>query len=119
MTFLNKTRARMFGYNPICKIYHPEVSLFGEVIYEEQTDYIHQVCEVCGEVDENCDSTNEISNGNYLIEYPKRSMQFWCPLCFIWNHNRKTVNRVLGSDPKLPHHDEKAADEYGLIEEEE
>ena len=47
-----------------------------------------------------------------LIEYPRKSCCFWCPTCFIWNHDRKTVNRILGADPTLPHHDEPAADEH-------
>lgn len=116
---LKKTRARSLGMNPVIECEELPLTFMGQLIYEGRKWVEMHECENCGQEDENTDNAPvELSdmiftNGNFLIEYPKRSMTFWCPLCFIWNHNRKTVNRVLGSDPSLPHHDENAADEGG------
>ena len=110
---LNKTMARKQGYNPVHSYSRSPWVVWGvELMEGEELHYFHPTCESCDECDVNNGDTYNIFNGNYLIEYPKRSMKFWCPLCFIWNHDRKTVNRIMGSDPNLPHHDENAADEW-------
>jgi hypothetical protein len=114
------TVARRMGLNPIN---HEEpVVVYGKELIEETFATV-QCCN-CSDYDFNNSSSEEASikshngeveygviNGNSHIEYPKNSWQFWCPLCFIWNHDRKTVNRILGTDPTLPHHNEPAADE--------
>ena len=111
--------ARRKGFQPID--YTPPDYVFGVKIYDAEFD--GNRCYECDEFDYGSYSET-LPNGKddvvimnarkdvYLIEYPRKSCYFWCPTCFIWNHDSKTLNRILGADPTLPHHDEPAADEH-------
>ena len=118
------TVARRMGLKPI-NYEEPRIfNVFGKLIKMKDEIFETVQCCNCSDYDFNNNSSEDlfvkshngkveylVLNGNSHIEYPKNSWQFWCPLCLIWNHNRKTVNRILGTDPTLPHHNEPAADE--------
>lgn len=120
MIIYKAATARRKGFSPID--YTQPMYLFGAEIFAAGFDY--NECINCDESDwdahtEHLPNTQDKSvvimnapKDSFLIEYPRKSLCFWCPLCFIWNHDRKTVNRILGADPNLPHHDEPAADEH-------
>tara|TARA_Y100000401_G_C8222477_1_gene174007 strand:- start:235 stop:591 length:357 start_codon:yes stop_codon:yes gene_type:complete len=101
---LNDTQARNRGMNPLWKYNIEPLVFFGQVIIEGEKGWEMPICTICDVKDENVDNSpsysNEIiyTNGNLLIEYPKKSKTFYCPCCFQINMSDKVVERVLGEE---------------------
>lgn len=96
MIFLNDAQARRFSLNPAFKIISPALIVAGKIMFAKEERWEHPECVICDVEDVNLDSMKYF-NGNMLIEYPKKSKQFWCSCCFQNSHSDKVVNRILGT----------------------
>jgi len=92
---LNAKDARKQGLNPVIRWHSPGMRLGKSVIFKSESGWKYPLCEVCDEQD--WPGVDGIANGCGLIEYPKRSMNFWCTFCFMNNHAEKVVHRILGT----------------------
>jgi hypothetical protein len=90
MYLLSDSKARKMGYNPV--FIAPAWVLAGKVIFPSKIWMAE--CMVCDVIDENTDNF-EILNGNMLIEYPKRSKEFYCSCCFQNCFPMSVVKRKL------------------------